>query len=270
MPLFVPANLPERFAKAAASGADAIILDLEDAVDPPDKVEARHNVAKSIGLGCAVILRINAAGTEWHEEDLRAARDAGVQAVMLAKAERVEDLARTHAAAGLPVIALIETLAALDQLGALAAAPGVIQLAFGTMDMAAELGCTPMSCVMAPIRLQLLSASVRAGIAAPLDGVSLLLSEADVLQKEAAAIASNGFAGRLLIHPAQIEATARGLAPTAEELTLARKIAASDGAASRVEGRMVDRPVRLNAERLIARAAHMAATLVRAHTNQIK
>ena len=267
MPLFVPATRPERFAKAAASGADAIILDLEDAVDPSDKSEARRNVAKSIGLGSDVILRINATGTQWHDEDLRAGREAGVQAIMLAKAERVEDLARAHQATGLPVIALIETLAALDQLGALAAAPGVIQMAFGTMDMAAELGCTPMSSVMAPIRLQILAASVRAGIAAPLEGVSLLLTEADVLQKEAAAIAANGFAGRLLIHPAQIEPTAKGLAPTFEELTLARKIGASTGAAVRVEGRMVDRPVRLNAERLIARAAQIAATLAKADPN---
>ena len=261
LPLFVPATRPDSFAKAAASGADAIILDLEDAVDPADKLTARTSLSAARGLGTDAIVRINAAGTRWFEDDLIAVRDAEVAAVMLAKAERAVDIAHVHAVTRRPVIALIETVAALKELEAMATTTGVVQMAFGTMDMAAELGCTPSSPIMLPIRLQILVANVRAELAQPLDGVSLVLNDAAILQSEAEEIAANGFGGRLLIHPAQIEATAHGLAPSEDEVNLARRIVASSGAAVRVDGRMVDRPVRLHAERLLARAERLAAAV---------
>ena len=265
LPLFVPATRPDRFAKAAASGADAIILDLEDAVDPAGKLTARTSPSAARGLGTDAIARINAAGTRWFEDDLIAVRDAEVAAVMLAKAERAVDIAHVHSVTRRPVIALIETVAALKELEA--KTTGVVQMAFGTMDMAAELGCTPSSPIMLPIRLQILVANVRAELAQPLDGVSLVLNDAAILQSEAEEIAANGFGGRLLIHPAQIEATAHGLAPSEDEVNLARRIVASSGAAVRVDGRMVDRPVRLHAERLLARAERLAAAVT---SRQIK
>ena len=267
LPLFVPATLPDRFAKAAASGADAIVLDLVDAVDPADKLTARTSLSAARGLGTDAIVRINAAGTLWFEDDLIAVRDAEVAAVMLAKAERAVDIAHVHAVTRRPVIALIETVAALKELEAMAKTTGVVQMAFGTMDMAAELGCTPSSPIMLPIRLQILVANVRAELAQPLDGVSLVLNDAAILQSEAEEIAANGFGGRLLIHPVQIEATAHGLAPSEDEVNLARRIVASSGAAVRVDGRMVDRPVRLHAERLLARAERLAAAVT---SRQIK
>lgn len=267
-PLFVPATRPDRFAKAAASGADAIILDLEDAVDPSDKDGARQNVGRARGLGVDIILRVNPVGTVWHEADLRCAREAGVKAIMLPKTESSMDVGRIHDVTGLPVVALIETPAALGRLDALASIKGVAQLAFGSMDMGAELGCAPTAPILAPIRLGLLAASARVGIAPPLDGVSLTLADAAVLEQEARDIALNGFSGRMLIHPSQVEPTARGLAPAPDELSMAEKVAQSTGAVVRIDGRMVDRPVRLNAERLIRRETTLNASLSKARRRQ--
>lgn len=261
LPLFVPATRPERFAKAAESGADAIIVDLEDAVDPADKDAARRNVRAAVGAGADVILRINSAGSRWFDEDLLAARDAGVQAVMLPKSERVEDLTDAHAKSGLPLVALIETISALKELDALCMARGVVQLAFGTMDLASELGCAPESRLLDTVRLDLLISSAKSGLAPPLDGVSLAVSDLERLEEEAAVVARNGFAGRMLIHPAQVMPTARGMMPAPDLLSWSAEVCASSGAAVRVGGRMVDRPVRLNAERLVERAERVSRVL---------
>ena len=116
--LFVPGNRPERFARAAASGAGAVIVDLEDAVPPADKDAARMQVAAALDPSMPVVVRINAEDTPWFEEDLALCRHAGVAAIMLPKAASVENLQRV-AQLGLPVLPLIETacgMAAVDAL----------------------------------------------------------------------------------------------------------------------------------------------------------
>lgn len=262
LPLFVPATRPERFAKAAVSGTDAVVIDLEDAVDAADKSAARQHLVHSGGLGIAVIVRVNAGGTEWHDEDLSSARRHAA-AIMLPKAEDAAAVAFAHEASGLPIVALIETIAGLDNLAEIAAAKGVVQLALGTMDFAAELGCAPTSSLFDSVRLQMLAASGRAGLAAPLDGVCLAIDDAPRLKREAQAILANGFAGRLLIHPAQVGPTAGGLLPNEDELTFARAVAATSGGAMRVAGRMVDAPVRRSSRRILASAERIAAALSR-------
>jgi citrate lyase subunit beta / citryl-CoA lyase len=259
LPLFVPASRPDRFKRAALSGADAIIVDLEDSVAIEDKEAARANVEAASGLGVDVILRINAFGTPWHNGDLAAARLDAVSAVMLPKAERASDLTSVGVAiGGKPLIALIETSAAVTSIAAISSAVGVAQLAFGTQDLAAELCCSPRSRLFDSIRLQLLLAAYRAGIAPPLDGVSLELLDEQDLRDEASEIAATGFAGRLLIHPDQVTPTVKGLCPSQADITSAQQVVASSGAATRVEGRMVDRPVRLRAERMLARASRLS------------
>lgn len=258
MPIFVPATRPERFAKAAASGSDAIIIDLEDAVAPEDKDAARANIKLATGLGIDVIVRVNASGTVWQAKDLDAIAGANIAAVMLPKAEDPSEIERVCSAIGeRPIIALIETPDAIGRERAIARAHGVVQLAFGTQDMAAELGCDPSSAMFDSIRLNLIVGSRQAGIAAPLDGVSLDLRNDDVLLHEATAIARNGFHGRLLVHPAQVAPTLKGLMPNQDVLELAERIVKSSAAAGNVAGKMIDRPVILNAQRQLSRARRM-------------
>ena len=128
-PLFVPGSRPDRFAKAAASGADAVILDLEDAVAPVSKEDARMAVAKHAGsLRCSVIVRINAPRTPWFEADVESVRALPIAAVMLPKAERARDLADLECKLErrLAVIALIETAAGLAHLSEILGAPNLL------------------------------------------------------------------------------------------------------------------------------------------------
>ena len=135
--LFVPGNRPERFDKALASGADAVIVDLEDAVPADQKDAARALVAAWLSAARPVVVRINAADTPWFNADVALCGQAGVAAVMLSKSERVEDLAAIGN--GLPLIPLIESAAGFDALRAIAAAPNVQRLAFGAIDFQLDL-----------------------------------------------------------------------------------------------------------------------------------
>lgn len=118
--LFVPGNRPERFAKALDTGADALILDLDDAVPPPEKSAARDAVSNALDSRRPVVLRINAADTPWFSDDVALAAHPGVVAVMLPKADRVEDV-RTLTSRGCGnVLALIKTAAGADKVKELA------------------------------------------------------------------------------------------------------------------------------------------------------
>lgn len=136
-PLFVPADRPDRFAKAAGSGADAVILDLEDALAPHAEVAARSALRTDF-TDLPVVVRVKAADTSWHEDDVLAAARPGV-AIMLPKAQAIGDVARV-AARG-QVVALIETVAGIAHARALASSEHVARLAFGSIDYAADLGC---------------------------------------------------------------------------------------------------------------------------------
>ncbi|RVA17517.1 CoA ester lyase, partial [Mesorhizobium sp. M7A.F.Ca.CA.002.05.1.1] len=144
VPLFVPGSRPERFAKADSSGADAVILDLEDAVAPGDKDRAREAVvAHAAALKSAVVVRINAAGTFWHQADIAAVRRLDGVSVMLPKAERPEDIAdmARHMARSVSVIALVESAVGLANLPDILAMPNVVAVAFGSVDFSLDLGC---------------------------------------------------------------------------------------------------------------------------------
>lgn len=262
-PLFVPADRPDRFAKAAASGADAIVIDLEDAVRHAAKTDARANLGVAQGLDVDIIVRINGFGTEWFEEDIQAVRACGAAAIMLPKADDPDVVAIAHRASRrTPIIALLETARVVGMESRIAQAEGVVQLAFGTQDLAAELGCSPRSRLFDSVRLALVAASAQAGLAPPLDGVDPVFDDGDRLTCDARDLVEIGFAGRLLIHPLQVLPTARGLAPTASEVAVARRIAETVGGASQVDGRMVDQPVRRQAERVLARARRLGGVAV--------
>lgn len=254
-PLFVPADRPERFGKAAASGADAVILDLEDAVAPAAKATARAALRRDFTT-LPVIVRINAAATAWHADDLAAAAALRPAAVMVPKAESPDDLRRIAAAlADIPLLALVETARGLAQCRAIAGVPGVIRLAFGSVDFCADLRCAHMPGVLLPARWELVLASRLADLPGPLDGVTTSLDDATETARDAGNARDLGMGGKLCIHPRQIAPVLAAFAPTAEQIDWARRILASGDGAVQMEGAMVDEPVRLRARAILAEAA---------------
>ena len=262
--LFVPGTRPERFGKALASGADVVVLDLEDAVAAEDKAAARRTIvnwfisATPADRG-RIVVRINDAGSSCFPEDLRALRDAGATGVMLPKAESAQQIAATKAA--LPnasVLALIESASGVDQVDVVAAT-GVVRLVFGTLDFALDLDIdiTSDASGLAYAAGRIALASRVAGLPSPVAGVTPQLDEPARLLADLALARSQGFGAKLCIHPSQIEPVHAALRPSAQALAWARRVLAADAAspgAARLDGRMVDRPVVLQAQRTLARA----------------
>ncbi|WP_348670976.1 CoA ester lyase [uncultured Paracoccus sp.] len=252
-PLFVPANRPERFAKAAASGADAVILDLEDAVPLNAKDAAR--VALDAGFtDLPVIVRINAHGTAWNDADVAAVAALPFAGVILPKAENPSICESVARAIGKPLIALVESAPGLAHARAIAAAKGVERLAFGSVDFCADLGCAHLREVLLSARSELVMASRLAGIAAPIDGVTVQLDDLTISHDDAAHARALGMTGKLCIHPKQIAVVLRAFAPTDTEIDWARRVLASGDGAVSVDGAMVDEPVRIRARAILAQA----------------
>ena len=257
--LFVPGSRPERFDKALAAGADAVIVDLEDAVAPADKLSARDAVRAWLRPEHAVIVRINAVDTPWFTDDITLCALPGVAAVMLPKAERAETMATLLKAGAKRVLPLIESAAGFAALASLAAAPGVQRLVFGSIDLQLDLGMRDAhEDELLFFRSQIVLASRLAGLAAPIDGVSTAIDDAQALHTDVQRARRLGFGGKLCIHPKQVAGVHRGFAPSADELAWAQRVlaasAAAGGAAIAVAGKMVDKPVLLRAERLVAEA----------------
>jgi citrate lyase subunit beta/citryl-CoA lyase len=256
--LFVPGDRPERFAKACASGAHAVIVDLEDAVAPENKAAARAAVAAWLHPDHPVIVRINAADTEWFREDRALAGRPGVAGILLPKAERLEDIAALRAAGAPMVLPLIETAAGYDQARTLAGAAGVQRLVFGSIDFQLDLGITGEDEALLAFRSGLVLASRLAGIAAPVDGVSTALDDPARLAADAARARQLGFGGKLCIHPKQVQGVNAAFSPSEAEVSWAKReleaAGIANGAAIAVDGKMVDRPVLLRARAILDEA----------------
>ncbi|MFI7102455.1 HpcH/HpaI aldolase/citrate lyase family protein [Streptomyces sp. NPDC050161] len=253
--LFVPGDRPERFGKAAGSGADVVICDLEDAVAPAHKDAARREVARWLTSGQpdgergSAFVRINGADTEQYAEDVAAIGGApGLRGVVLPKSEQVDQLHALIAALphGVPVVALAETALGAHQATALARVPGVHRLAFGSVDFALDLGARDEPEALRYARSRLVLASRVAGIAAPLDGVTTRLDAPEVLAADAQAARGLGFGGKLAAHPAQIDGINAAFGPTPRERAWAERVLAAvreaGESAIRVDGQMIDRP----------------------------
>ena len=257
--LFVPASRPERYAKALGAGADAVIVDLEDAVAPADKDDARAALAAWLDPAHPVLVRINAADTQWFAADLELLARPGISGVVVPKAEHAGDvLTASCAGGGLPVLPLVESALGFGQRLALAHADHVERLIFGHIDFQADLDMRCSEDELLPFRVALVLASRLAGIAAPIDGVTTAIDDADLLQADALRARRLGFGGKLCIHPRQVAAVNRCFAPSEDEIAWARRViaadAASGGAAVAVDGKMVDRPVVLRAQAILAEA----------------
>lgn len=254
--LFVPADKPERFAKAAASGADAIIIDLEDAVAPGAKGKARsamQSVLKGEQQTCPTFIRINGTATQWHDEDIAAASALPITGVILPKAENGAEVVavRAQLLASCLIIAIIESargLATADEI-----AESADRLAFGSIDFATDLGCAHERESLLLARSKIVIASRLAERPAPIDGVTLLTKDAEAIEADSRYAAALGFGGKLLIHPAQVEPCRIGFAPRPEEVSWATKVlaGAEDAAARAVDGIMVDAPVLARARQII-------------------
>jgi citrate lyase subunit beta/citryl-CoA lyase len=259
--LFVPADRPERYAKAFGSGADAVILDLEDAVAADRKGCARDAMAAAreaiAAAPCPVVVRINPAGTPFHAADIQAVAALGLAGTMLPKTESPDAVTSVAASTGHRVIALVESargLAAARSIAAVAA-----RLAFGSIDFATDLGCAHTREALLFARSELVFASRLAGRPGPVDGVTTAISDPDLVGSDMAYAVTLGFAGKLLIHPAQVNPARHGLVPSPDEAAWADRVLASgshDGAVA-VDGTMVDAPVRLRAEHIRRRALRM-------------
>jgi citrate lyase subunit beta / citryl-CoA lyase len=257
--LFVPGDRPDRFAKAVASGADAVVLDLEDAVAPEHKAGGRSAAAAWLRDGGDALVRVNAPGTEWFESDIQELGELGVP-VMLPKAtpQSLAQLART-CTHDLPVVALVESAAGCRSVDEIATAAGVVRLALGTIDLAAELGVDPVtSPLMDVARAQVAMASAAAGIAGPVDGVTVSINDEAALRADLARAMAYGLSGKLCIHPNQVSVVGEVLAPPPSEVAWARRVLdgvrEADGGVFVLDGQMVDRPVVVRARWLLERA----------------
>lgn len=261
--LFVPGSRPERFTKALASGADAVIVDFEDAVEASLKAQARDNLEAFLGANpdARVRVRVNAAGDPEQAADLELCRRLpGVIGILLPKAERAMQV-RIAAACGKPVWPLIESARGLLALGEIAACEGVERLTFGGLDLALDIGMSSGTAAAAvvydQVRLSLLLHSRVNDLQPPLDTVFPAFDDAEGFAATIRHGRDLGLLGALCIHPRQVSVVHAALAPSADELDWARRVvaaSASGAAAFQVDGQMIDAPVLGRARRLLASA----------------
>jgi len=254
--LFVPGDRPDMLAKALGRGADAIIVDLEDAVPLAGKGEARRQVASFLASDLPadrpeVWVRVNNRA-DLIEEDLDVA--VAADGVVIPKVEHLSHVESISQ----PVIALIESARGWAVTGEIAACPTVVRLACGEADLAADLGVTPSpgEPEFLPFRMEVVRASAAAGIDRPVGPVSTDFRDLDAFASSTEALMRMGFGARLVIHPAQVEVVNRSLTPSPTEIAWARAIlAAAESNQSGVfvddRGRMVDEAVLRNARRIV-------------------
>ncbi|ESZ69479.1 ATP-binding protein [Mesorhizobium sp. L103C119B0] len=281
--LYVPASNDKALAKIATLACDAVIIDLEDAVAPADKVAARDKLAGIFASRpkrrCEMIVRVNALSSEWGTEDLLAAAKFEPDGILLSKVATPRDILEVgdvlddnFAPDSVKLWAMIETPKAMLNIGAIAElgrdpASRLACFVAGTNDLVKETGilATPDRCYLVPWLMQMVLAA-RAGGIDMLDGVSNDFRDLDAFARECTEGAAMGFDGKTLIHPAQIDAANRAFAPSPEALAQARAVkdafALPENAGKGVialDGRMVERLHLAQVEKLLAKAAAIGA-----------
>jgi citrate lyase subunit beta / citryl-CoA lyase len=266
--LFVPGDRPERFAKAHAAGADAVIFDLEDGVEPAAREDARRHIQAYLGAGgTPSLVRLSQAAGDSVAADLAAVTSPALAGVMVPKAEDPDAVRAVVAAlpAGMPVVLLVETALGVLSAAALARIPGVSRLALGTLDLEGDAGISQDPDVLRSIRVGLTLASRAAGLPGPVDGVCPDLSGPSATKQEAREAARTGCTGKLCIHPRQVPAVNAVFTPPPEAVGMARRIAEAartrGPGAFRLDGRMVDAPVIARANAVLATAASFGAVV---------
>jgi citrate lyase subunit beta/citryl-CoA lyase len=267
--LYVPATRPERFAKAVATGAHAVIVDLEDAVAPADKDRARETLraeaealrARCDEAGCQLLVRPNARATQWHEADVEACAALPLHGVVVPKPDDAAALAALGQAIGKTVgkardlYLLVESLAGFRNIEAISRAPGVRQMMLGAADLMLDIGITHDDEPLHYFRSLIVMHSRLAGLPAPVDGVCLALEDDEQMQREIARAKRFGFGAKLCVHPRQVQPIHQGFSPSAADIAWARRVVeaagAAEGAAVKVDGQLVDAPILEHARRLL-------------------
>lgn len=271
--LFVPGNRPDRFAKAAASAADLLLLDLEDAVEAPAKQEALAAVLQAVGPSArfspdastdgplAAVVRINPADAPTHAREVdtllaaSGSEGSGLLGLMLPKAEDPEvvaDLGRRVAGSGIGLILLVESAVGMLAAPQLAEIPGVTRLALGGVDYCLDIEADPdLEAVLDHPRTVLALASRAAELPGALDTPSTSIRDLEAVESSARRGRALGMGGKLCIHPGQLAVAARPFLPSEEELAWARRVLDAAGGAVQVDGAMVDRPVQDRARRIL-------------------
>jgi len=271
--LFVPGDRPDRMIKALGSGADALILDLEDSVAPERKAEAREAVVQFLHgeRPIPVMVRINAVGGPYANDDLVALREAHADAIMLPKAEGAASIHALSSWTGLPILPIAtETPAAIFVLGSYAEVRDrLLGLTWGAEDLPAAIGATAAreadgryTPPIETVRALALFAAHAAGLPA-IETVYPDLRDLDGLEAYAARGARDGFSGMMAIHPDQVPVINRVFTPTQAEIMAARAIVDAFAANPHsgvlaVDGKMVDAPHLIQARRILDRAGERA------------
>lgn len=255
--LFVPGDRPERFNKAKDSGADCIIIDLEDAVNPSAKAYARDAIRDYLLAGGSAYIRINPLDSHYASGDLELCSLPGVEGIVIPKAESPNQLTQlyTQMRPNQALLPLIETAAGLTIAGEIAQVKGVQRLIFGSIDFCLDLQLEDNHAVLAPYRAMLVLASRRAGLPGPVDGVTLTIQHQQELHQAISQAQQAGFRGKLCIHPNQVAEVNAGFTPSAEMLAWAEtilQIAATSNGAFQHEGKMIDAPVLARARQIQA------------------
>lgn len=267
--LYVPGDRPDRMPKALAAGADAVILDLEDAVAQPAKGQARQMVTEFLAScdrsGPAVWVRVNNT-PELLADDMSAAVTASASGIVLPRAEDPTQLASVVGiAAGLPIMALVESGAGVWNARDVLATAGVGCAAIGEADLSADLGVpfADDSPALLHARIQVVMAAAAAGVHPPVGPVTVNFKDVDAFVASCVDLAQVGFEGRQVIHPAQVGPANAAFTPAAADVAAAQELldgfaaAEADGVGVYLDdnGRMVDLAVIKSAQRLVARAA---------------
>lgn len=255
--LFVPGNRPDRFDKACSSGADVVIIDLEDAVAADEKATAREHISTWLESGGQAYIRINGVDTSNFVEDCRLLSLPGLQGVMLPEAQSVVAV-RSLAAkmpAGLAFVLLIENAQGMYRAAELAQVEGVSRLAFGSVDY--KLDChIPDEEGLIMARQTLVLASAVGRLSSPIESVTIDLDDAAVLAHEAEQARKFGFGAKLCIHPRQVEVVNRIYSPSAHEIQRAQRILAAveqfgNLNAARLDGQLLEKPIIEWARRIV-------------------
>lgn len=265
--LFVPGDRPDRFRKAAAAGADVVIIDLEDAVAPATKVEALAAVQAALSPtaeadGVRAMVRVNAMGSQHYDAEIAALLNlatvpgSGLLGLVVPKAEDGAALGelRAQLPASMALVALIESAAGVVNAPQLARIKGITRLAFGAIDFALDINAGGGDRFLDYARAHLVLASRAAGIAAPLDSPEPEIKDIGRVDAAAQLARNFGFGGKLCIHPSQLASVRAGFAPTEADIDWAHSVIDAEGGAVQLDGQMIDRPVTERAKRILQRA----------------
>lgn len=262
--LFVPGDDRNKLEKASTAPADALILDLEDAVLPENKNIARATVlgfVRAYAGRAELLVRVNGTSSPWCIDDLAALEGSRISAVMLPKSS-IESLAALPAIAQ-PIVALVETARGVEQSLTVAEDARVVRLMLGSADLAAELGVplSPSEEELNYPRARLAMASAAASLEGPIDVVHLGLADVQGLETSTLRGKALGFAGKACIHPAQVGVVNWAFSPSDNDIARARRVVrayaeaqAAGANVTSLDGRLVDLPVVLHAHRIIALA----------------